>query len=271
MASDLPGPIVVVGPSGVGKSVLIKKMQELWPDKFGFSVSHTTRGPRPGEEDKVHYHFSDLETMQNEVDEGKFIEHANVHGNMYGTSKEAVEAVRQTGKICILDLDVQGAKSIWEQNIWDGTKFIFIMPPSFEELERRLRGRGTETEEKVQMRLANAIGEIKFSEQVEFFTYRFVMENMIGVPMPMVVLRFFSYVKQWYHFLGPLPAELTILEHFLQLDDAGTGILERQSVEMLLQELIPQVTSDEVEELLAPACREDGCINYREWVTHLFG
>merc|ERR1719203_1868018 len=179
-----PVPMIICGPSGVGKSVLIKKLQEIFPNKFGFSVSHTTRDPRPGEQDGKDYHFSTHEVMEKGISEGKFIEHAHVHGNIYGTSKDAVDAVRNAGKICVLDIDVQGAKSIHEQKAWSDTKFIFVNPPSMEELERRLRGRGTETEEKVLKRLANATGEIEFSKQVDFFDYSFVMERMGPAEIP---------------------------------------------------------------------------------------
>jgi len=198
MASDSLPPLVIVGPSGVGKSVLIKHMRETFPDKFGFSVSHTTRGPRPGEVDGKDYHFSDLETVRKEVAEGKFIEHAEVHGNMYGTSKKAVDDVRQAGQICILDIDVQGAQNVKEKSGIEGTRFVFILPPSLEELERRLRGRGTETEEKIQKRMKNATGEIDFANRVSFFDHKFVMENMQGNEMPQVVNTFFGLLQTWY-------------------------------------------------------------------------
>lgn len=84
-----------------------------YPDRFGFSVSHTTRAPRHGEENGVHYHFTEKEKMQKEIEDGKFIETAFVHGNYYGTSIKAVEDVKEKGKICILDIDVQG-KSLLE-------------------------------------------------------------------------------------------------------------------------------------------------------------
>merc|ERR1712151_917610 len=116
----------------------IKYLQKCFPGKFGFSVSHTTRAPRPGEENGVDYHFTDLNTMQSEVAAGKFIESATVHGNMYGTSKESVISVRRSGKICLLDIDVQGAKTIHESGDFGGIRFIFVHPPSLEGLERRL-------------------------------------------------------------------------------------------------------------------------------------
>eukprot|EP00297_Palpitomonas_bilix_P018339 CAMPEP_0113886262 /NCGR_PEP_ID=MMETSP0780_2-20120614/11440_1 /TAXON_ID=652834 /ORGANISM="Palpitomonas bilix" /LENGTH=187 /DNA_ID=CAMNT_0000874423 /DNA_START=93 /DNA_END=656 /DNA_ORIENTATION=- /assembly_acc=CAM_ASM_000599 len=157
-------PVVICGPSGVGKGTLISKIMGAHPDKFGFSVSHTTRGPRPGEENGVHYHFTEKEKMEKEIAEGKFIETAHVHGNIYGTSIAAVEDVQKKGKICILDIDVQGAEQVKKSSLQP--RYVFIAPPgrSMEVLEKRLRGRGTETEEAIQKRLGNAAGEMKKME-----------------------------------------------------------------------------------------------------------
>lgn len=154
-----PIPIVISGPSGVGKGTLINKLMEDFPSTFGFSVSHTTRAPREKEVNGVHYHFTKREVMEKDIREGKFLESALVHGNLYGTSVESVEAVTDTGKRCILDIDVQGARSVRACTI--EAIFIFIRPPSFEELEKRLRDRGTETEEQIQKRLRNAKKEIE--------------------------------------------------------------------------------------------------------------
>ncbi|TMW63563.1 hypothetical protein Poli38472_002504 [Pythium oligandrum] len=155
-------PIVIAGPSGVGKGTLINKLLEQYPDTFGFSVSHTTRGPRPGEVDGVAYHFRAKEEVQAEIDAGLFIEYAHVHGNIYGTSKRAVEHVQEQGKICILDIDIQGVQLVKKAGL--DCRFLFIAPPSMSELEQRLRGRGTETEEKVQLRIKNAAGELKYAQ-----------------------------------------------------------------------------------------------------------
>lgn len=97
-------PLVLCGPSGVGKSTIIARITKEFPDAFGFSVSHTTRSPREGEVDGVNYFFTDREAMQKAIDDGEFIEHAVFSGNMYGTSKTAVQSVMDQGKICILDI-----------------------------------------------------------------------------------------------------------------------------------------------------------------------
>ena len=121
---------------------------------------------REGEQDKVHYNFTTVDTIKKEIDEGKFIEYANVHGNYYGTSVAAVESVSSTGKICILDIDVQGVQNVKKSSL--DAIYIFIAPPSMEELEKRLRGRGTETEEAVLKRIKNAKGELEYGTEENF-------------------------------------------------------------------------------------------------------
>mmetsp|Transcript_25044 Transcript_25044/g.50594 ORF Transcript_25044/g.50594 Transcript_25044/m.50594 type:complete len:197 (-) Transcript_25044:462-1052(-) len=160
MAAATPRPVVIAGPSGVGKGTLIELLRQKYPTHFGFSVSHTTRQPREGEENGVHYNFTTVETMKKEIDEGKFVEYAEVHGNYYGTSIEAVETVRSKGKICILDIDVQGVRNVKKSTL--DAIYVFVAPPSMEELEKRLRGRGTESEEAVLKRLGNAKEELDY-------------------------------------------------------------------------------------------------------------
>ena len=136
---------MLCGPSGSGKSTVMKKLMAEFGEYFGFSVSHTTRQPRPGEVEGRDYHYVTRETMEHLVEQGQFIENAQFSGNMYGTSKTAVQDVLAGGKICILDIDVQGVKAVKETDL--SPLYVFIKPPSLEELEQRLRDRGTETEE----------------------------------------------------------------------------------------------------------------------------
>ncbi|XP_030453142.1 guanylate kinase 2-like isoform X1 [Syzygium oleosum] len=152
-------PVVISGPSGVGKGTLISKLMDEYPSLFGFSVSHTTRAPRGMEKDGKHYHFTEKSVMEKEIKDGKFLEYASVHGNLYGTSIEAVEVVADEGKRCILDIDVQGARSVRGSPV--EAIFVFICPPSMAELEKRLRARGTETEEQILKRLQNARAELE--------------------------------------------------------------------------------------------------------------
>eukprot|EP00434_Breviolum_minutum_P017253 symbB.v1.2.015230.t1/scaffold1132.1/size136097/1 len=191
--SSNPTPLVIVGPSGVGKGTLIAKIQEGFAGRFGFSVSHTTRKPRPGEVHGEAYNFVDIETMKKEVEiPGRFLEHATVHQNLYGTSQEAVEKVRQKGQICILDVDVQGARQI--KKIHSDFNYLFIAPPSLEALEKRLRSRGTETEEKIQTRLRNARSEIDFyTENVDFFN-----DVLINDDLGLAIRRALDLMKDWY-------------------------------------------------------------------------
>ena len=160
-------PIVISGPSGVGKSTLVGMLIKSFPDAFGFCVSHTTRDPREGEVDGVNYHFTTEDEFQKVVDEGKFLEHATVHGNLYGTSIQAVNEVRKSGKLCLLDIDINGVKLVKETKI--APRYLFVTPPSIGELESRLSGRGTETEENLAIRLKNATVEIKYGTAVGNF------------------------------------------------------------------------------------------------------
>ena len=157
-----PNPLVLCGPSGSGKSTVMKKLMAEYGEYFGFSVSHTTRNPRPGEEDGKDYHFVDKEKMQQLIDAGEFIENATFSGNNYGTSKASVEDVLNSGKICILDIDVQGVKAVKDTDLTP--MFVFIKPPSLETLEERLRARGTETEESLSKRLGAAAAEMEYGE-----------------------------------------------------------------------------------------------------------
>lgn len=169
-------PIIISGPSGVGKGTLIAKLMKEFPSMFGFSVSHTTRAPRAKETDGVHYHFTNHSVMEQEIKDGKFLEFASVHGNLYGTSIEAVEVVADAGKRCILDIDVQGARSVRASSL--DAIFIFICPPSFEELEKRLRSRGSETEEQIQKRLRNAKGELDQARLPGLFDHILVNDDL---------------------------------------------------------------------------------------------
>ncbi|PVF93819.1 putative GUK1-guanylate kinase [Serendipita vermifera] len=156
-------PLVLSGPSGSGKSTLVKRLMKEYPDRFGFSVSHTTRSPRAGEEDGVAYHFTDTNTFQNMVGQGKFIEHAVFSGKMYGTTFKAVEDVAQTGKRCILDIDAQGVRLVKQSHL--KPFYLFVAPPRFSDLAERLQGRGSETPETIASRLEAAKNEIRYAQE----------------------------------------------------------------------------------------------------------
>ncbi|OAL36917.1 guanylate kinase [Fonsecaea nubica] len=170
--SGEPRPIVFSGPSGTGKSTLIKRLFAKHPDLFGFSVSHTTRKPRPGEEDGVHYHFITPEKFESMIADNAFEEHAKFGGNYYGSSKKAVQDVAEgkgksidgstaPGKrICIFDIEMEGVKQLKKSQL--NPRICFIQPPSIEVLEQRLRGRGDTTDDAIQKRLAQARHEIEY-------------------------------------------------------------------------------------------------------------
>ncbi|KAJ3026099.1 UNVERIFIED_CONTAM: hypothetical protein HDU68_006208 [Siphonaria sp. JEL0065] len=161
MASSIP-PLVISGPSGVGKSTLLKRLFAKYPSAFGFSVSHTTRGPRPGEENGKAYHFVTKDAFAELLTQNAFIEHTEFSGNNYGTSFATVKSVQDQGRICVLDVEMRGVQAIKKTDL--GAKFIFIRPPSIQDLEKRLRGRGTETEESLAKRLGAAQSEIDYAE-----------------------------------------------------------------------------------------------------------
>ncbi|KAJ2892265.1 hypothetical protein MKZ38_010056 [Zalerion maritima] len=165
MASILPPdtrPIVISGPSGVGKGTLYNRLFAAHPDVFTLSVSHTTRNRRNGEEDGVHYHFVTHEDFDTLIASDGFVEHAKYGSNKYGTSKMTIMEQTAKGKVVVLDIEMEGVKQIKSSPI--SARFVFIKPPSVGELERRLRGRGTETEESVKKRLAQAKVELDFAE-----------------------------------------------------------------------------------------------------------
>ncbi|CAK7271380.1 guanylate kinase [Sporothrix epigloea] len=160
-------PVVISGPSGVGKGTLYNLLFERHPDTFCSSVSHTTRSPREGERDAVHYHFTTMENFERLIAEDAFIEHAKFGGNRYGTSKQTVAEQTAKGRVVILDIEMNGVKQIQEQRARGSSldaRYVFIAPPSVEILEKRLRGRGTEKEESVQKRLTQALVELEYSK-----------------------------------------------------------------------------------------------------------
>lgn len=172
-SSKVLGSIIVLsGPSGVGKSTIIKKVREKMPD-LRFSVSCTTRSPRNGETPDVDYHFLSKDEFLRRREAGDFIESAEVFANYYGTLKSEVMSIAENGENVVLDIDVQGALQIMEKAENDPmlakeVEFIFIVPPSMDELERRLRSRATDSEEQITLRLGKAAHELSFWEKYEW-------------------------------------------------------------------------------------------------------
>ncbi|XP_035503886.1 guanylate kinase 1b isoform X2 [Scophthalmus maximus] len=211
-------PVVLSGPSGAGKSTLMKRLMKEHEGVFGFSVSHTTRNPRPGEEDgkglnilpmllgatllpvadvlscedlemstsfscpnesettEKDYHFTTREAMEEGINQGEFIENAEFSGNMYGTSKAAVEDVLARNLICILDVDIQGVRRIKETDL--NPIYISIQPPSMDILEKRLRDRQTETEESLLKRLEAARIDMEHSKEPGVFDVVIINDDL---------------------------------------------------------------------------------------------
>ena len=163
-SSSMNRPIIFSGPSGAGKSTLLRRLQDDHPGKFGFSVSHTTRNPRSGESDGVHYHFITPEQFEALISEGAFIEYTHFPGSSkyYGTSRREIERIQAEGQIPVLDIEMDGVKQIRKSNL--DARFLFIQPPDMEVLERRLRGRGTDAPEQVEARLKQAKVEMEYSK-----------------------------------------------------------------------------------------------------------
>jgi guanylate kinase len=153
-----PGRLIVLsGPSGVGKDTVLHELRALAP-ALRYSVSYTTREPRPGETDGVSYSFIDEPTFAAMAERGEFLEWAEVHGHLYGTAESRVKEALARGEDIVLKIDVQGAA--WIRPRVDGAVFIFLMPPSEEELRRRLRARDTEDDASVELRVRNAVAEM---------------------------------------------------------------------------------------------------------------
>ena len=159
--------IVLSSPSGAGKSTITKKLLET-DDRITLSVSATTREPRDGEEDGVHYYFLSKDSFEEEIEKGNFIEHAEVFGNYYGTLKREVEKKFADSKDIILDIDWQGARQVSDQMDKKRLLRIFILPPSIKELENRLRNRGTDSEEVIQKRMEQAKSEISHFNEYDY-------------------------------------------------------------------------------------------------------
>ncbi|KAI0392734.1 guanylate kinase [Xylariaceae sp. FL0594] len=155
-------PLVISGPSGVGKGTLIKRLFAAHPDTFAFSVSHTTRAPRPGETDGVDYHYVSAAEFGRLVEADGFVEHAQFGSNRYGTSKATIREQSAKGKVVLLDIEMEGVKQIRKSDI--DARFIFVKPPTFESLEQRLRGRGTEDEDSLRRRLNQARVELEYAD-----------------------------------------------------------------------------------------------------------
>jgi guanylate kinase len=173
----LPFILVISGPSGVGKSTVAQRVLEVAPD-LRRSVSMTTRAPRKGEKDGRNYHFVSLEEFINRRDGGELLEWADVHGNLYGTPAAFVEERLERGERILLEIDVQGGKKVKEQR--PDAVLVFLIPPSFEELERRLTGRKTDEEGAIRKRLHNAREEMKWYQRYDYIVVNDELDRCVA-------------------------------------------------------------------------------------------
>lgn len=163
---------IVSAPSGAGKTTLVRKLLER-DKQIELSISFTTRAPRPGEQDGRDYHFVSREEFAALRERGDFLEWAEVHGNFYATSRVWLEAEMKQGRDVLLEIDWQGASQV--RRALPGAIGVFVLPPSFEELERRLRGRASDDDEVIRRRLAAALGEMR---RVDDFDYCIINEDL---------------------------------------------------------------------------------------------
>ena len=165
--------IVIAGPSGVGKGTVINRLFDI-DDNLYFSVSATTRNPRPGEVNGVHYNFKTREEFERDIENGEMLEYAEFGGNYYGTPKSAVEKKLSQGKDVVLDIEIQGARNV--KRLMPEAVMVYILPPDMTELKNRLVGRKTEDENSIKVRLQTAYKELR--EAPELYDF-FVVNDMI--------------------------------------------------------------------------------------------
>lgn len=176
MSDRVPSLIVISAPSGTGKSTVLKQVLASIPD-LRFSVSHTTRAPRPGETDGVQYRFVDRPAFESMLAADAMLESAEVHGQLYGTSRAEYQKACDEGSDLLLDIDVQGAAQL--RTRFSGSVSIFLLPPSFQALESRLRGRGSESEASVRRRLDNARREVERCFEYDYLAINTTVEACV--------------------------------------------------------------------------------------------
>lgn len=194
--------IVVSAPSGAGKSTLCDRLVNEFPEAT-YSVSCTTRAPRGEEKDGVHYYFLSKREFKERIKNNEFLEHAKVHGNLYGTLEDTVLYAMEEGRHVLLDIDVQGARKIREtlvrldprNPIRTGFTDIFISPPSMEELEKRLCGRGTDEEKVIRTRLENAKAEMECASE---YSFRIINDDLETAYQELKNIILSSTEPQWF-------------------------------------------------------------------------
>lgn len=188
---------IVAAPSGAGKTTLVSELLARDP-LIQLSVSHTTRPPRPGETNGRDYHFVDVPTFLAMRDRGDFLESAEVHGNHYGTSRRWLEQQLACGRDVLLEIDWQGARQV--RALFPAAIGVFVLPPSFEELERRLRGRGQDGAEVIERRLKNAREEIRHVAEFEYVVINNKLHEALNDLLAVVRAAHLRYAEQRQRF-----------------------------------------------------------------------
>ncbi|MBR6329096.1 MAG: guanylate kinase [Lachnospiraceae bacterium] len=197
--------IIISGFAGTGKGTLVKKLLELYNDSYVLSISATTRAPRPGETDGREYFFKTVDEFEAMIEAGALLEHARFVDNYYGTPADFVRAKQEEGKNVILEIEIQGALSIKER--YPEAVLIFVVPPDADELERRLRGRGTETDEVIKKRLARACEESEGIESYDYIVVNDSIEDCARRTHAIIQAAAYAPVRQ-AGFIGRLRSEL---------------------------------------------------------------
>ena len=176
---------VISGFSGAGKGTLVKRLLELYPDEYVLSISKTTRRPREGERDGIHYFFVTREQFEKDIEAERFIEHAEFNGNYYGTPLEWVRDRLEAGQNVILEIEVQGALQVKDR--FPDAVLVFVTPPSMEELVRRLLKRGTETPEDIRNRLEiAAVRECHLMQDYDYIVVNDDLDTCVGQMREMI-------------------------------------------------------------------------------------
>jgi guanylate kinase len=188
-------PLIIAGPSAVGKGRLIKQLMYDYSRFFYKVVTHTTRTPRPGETNGTHYHFITRDEFLERVNKSLFIEWSPVHDNLYGVSVDAWKSAQQLGKIPILEIDIKGAKTIKRESRYHGVRphYLFIAPPDISKLRERLLIRGTESPEQVELRLKNAFEELELCKKEKIFDRIIINDDLEDARNAL-----FRAVRDWY-------------------------------------------------------------------------
>lgn len=197
--------LLLSGPSGCGKSSLLKEVYKVI-DNYYFSISTTTRDPRPGEKEGEDYYFVSKEEFREDIKQNQFLEWAEVHGNYYGTSLKPINEALEEGKLVIFDIDVQGFEQVVKK-LKDITTTVFITTPSIKELEKRLYNRDTDTQEVIEKRIINAIKEIDYIDQYDYFIVnddlKVASDQLVSIARSSLIKASLfdkeSIIKDWYN------------------------------------------------------------------------